>query len=113
MTPARRAPVIMDIFLYVPGSDEPLTSSARITAEGLEFIGLPESIEYDLLRSDLAQDFTAASCITVDGTTSATDPATPASGDVFFYLVRATNSCGAGTLGLNSQGVERVGAGCL
>ena len=45
MTPARRAPVIMDIFLYVPGSDEPLTSSARITAEGLEFIGLPESID--------------------------------------------------------------------
>jgi hypothetical protein len=44
----------------------------------------------------------------------ALDGDVPPSDEIFFYLVRAVNPCGDGTLGVRSSGVERVGppGGC-
>ena len=75
------------------------------------------TLVYDTLRSGLASNFQGvADCIeSNDGSnTSATDLGTPSAGQVFFYLTRAENSCGLGTgsLGTNSQGVERAGRSC-
>ena len=48
------------------------------------------------------------------GTTAASlsDPAAPAPGDGFWYLVRATNACGTGTWGATSAGQTRSSATC-
>lgn len=68
---------------------------------------------YDVLRSPNAQDFTAADCVETDDTdTTAQDATTPAAGVVFYYLVRAENDCGEGSLGTRSDGVERTGTSC-
>jgi hypothetical protein len=74
------------------------------------------SVVYDVLRSGAAHDFTGgATCIDADGgDTSATDPALPPTGGVFFYLARAQNACpsGAGSLGTRSDGNSRSGRTC-
>jgi hypothetical protein len=46
--------------------------------------------------------------------TVATDTSAPPTGGVFFYLVRALNSCpgGMGTLGTDSSGAPRLAAAC-
>ena len=72
---------------------------------------------YDVLRSGVAADFLGSTvCVeTNDGSdTSATDEATPAAGQVFFYLSRAQSFTPSwtGSLGTTSQGVERVGRTC-
>ncbi|HEX6853187.1 MAG TPA: hypothetical protein VF139_17460, partial [Candidatus Polarisedimenticolaceae bacterium] len=68
---------------------------------------------YDVLRSTSASDFSAATCVlSNDANASVVDATTPTSGQVFYYLVRAQNSCGTGSLGFRSGGVERTGAGC-
>ena len=82
-------------------------------SEPLDRGGAPGTLEYGLLRSDLARDFTlAVACIAAGGSTSTTDSATPPAGTAFFYLVRASNECGQGTLGTGSDGTDRVGATC-
>ncbi len=40
------------------------------------------------------------------------DPETPAPGEGFWYLVRGTNGCGAGTWGSASSGPERISTAC-
>ncbi|MCP3981128.1 MAG: hypothetical protein GY716_17660 [bacterium] len=78
-------------------------------------LGGTEAPVYDVLRSGSATDFTSATlCIeSDDGSNSyAADGDAPAPGQVFHYLVRAENSCGAGSLGLDSSGAERSGAVC-
>jgi hypothetical protein len=68
---------------------------------------------YDVVRSTTASDFTSATCVeTGDGDSGATDATVPAAGQVFHYLVRGGNPCGAGTLGYRSNGVERIGVVC-
>ena len=72
---------------------------------------------YDTLRSSAPADFVAAgACVeTDDGSdTQAVDPTMPLPGGLFFYLVRAQNSCpsGEGSLGNNSSGVPRAGRSC-
>jgi N-acetylneuraminic acid mutarotase len=69
---------------------------------------------YDVLRSPLATNFTAATCVSgVDSTNRAVDDATPVNpGEAVFYLVRAKNACGAGTIGAGSDGSPRSGAAC-
>ncbi len=68
------------------------------------------ALRYDLLRSMQASSFGAAACVASDALgLTASDPALPA--DVFFYLVRSENACG-GTLGSDSAGAPRSGAGC-
>jgi len=72
---------------------------------------------YDLLRSDLAGDFTAtAVCVESDdgGDLTAVDASGPGPGGLFHYLVRAENACptGPGDLGDGSSGQERPGRSC-
>jgi hypothetical protein len=71
---------------------------------------------YDLLRSTAPDDFVgSAVCLeTDDGDLAATDADPPAAGALFCYLVRAQNGCpsGAGNLGVDSAGAERIGLTC-
>jgi len=76
--------------------------------------GVAGQVVYDLLRSGNPQTFDAASCVeSNDGTNlTAVDGQTPAPGARFYYLVRAENPCGAGTLGMSSAGVPHSGVAC-
>jgi hypothetical protein len=70
---------------------------------------------YDTVRSATASDFVAlATCVESDdgADTTATDSVTPAAGEVAFFLVRAQNVCGLGTLGVRSSGAVRAGRAC-
>ena len=71
---------------------------------------------YDTIRSDDPANFLGATCVeSNDGAdTMATDNAVPLSGAVYNYLNRAENDCpsGEGSLGTNSDGVERAGMSC-
>jgi hypothetical protein len=64
---------------------------------------------YDVLRSTDATDFVAATCLETDdgADTFAEDLDVPADNQVFYYLARAGNACGDGTLG-----PDRGGAVC-
>jgi hypothetical protein len=86
--------------------DPPATAGAPLAA-----------LLYDTLRSTQPGDFVgAAACLESDAgpDTTASDPASPAVGHGFFYLVRAQTSCpaGQGPLGYDSQGNPRVGISC-
>ena len=68
---------------------------------------------YDVLRSGIASDFDPTTCVEQsDADLTAVDTSVPASGQVFFYLVRAVNECGEGSLGLQHPPAPRVGS-CL
>ncbi len=70
------------------------------------------TVRYDLLRSSDLSDFGAATCIeTGDTDTVALDPGTPLPGEVFGYLVRAGNDCGA-TFGPSFGAPPRSGGTC-
>jgi len=70
---------------------------------------------YDTLRSTTATSFLGALCVESDDASdrSATDLDTPAPAEVWFYLVRASNECGVGSLGLSSAMQPRVGPDCV
>ena len=74
------------------------------------------SVVYDTLRADDTPDFLGASCVESDDGSDlqAMTPAEPDPGAVFHYLVRAENDCpdGSGSLGQDSNGIDRVGAAC-
>jgi hypothetical protein len=75
-----------------------------------EIGGAAGTIRYDTLRSKSASNFlTSSACLESDGTDLASTDSTtaPSRGNAFYYLVRAQNSCGLGTPGTNSAGVER------
>jgi hypothetical protein len=71
---------------------------------------------YDALRSSVASDFHGpAICLESDDTDlSAEDSGTPDVGAVFSYLIRVANDCplSNGTLGNDSDGIERTGREC-
>ena len=69
---------------------------------------------YDVLRSATPSNFTSsAGCLaTYIGAPTTNDPADPAPGSAFFYLSRARNVCGLGTLGTQTGGVPRAGRTC-
>jgi hypothetical protein len=73
-------------------------------------------VEYDMLRSGNAGDFsTATTCLESDSSdnTFYVDSDAPASNGVLHYLVRAENDCPRpGSLGLDSDGQERLGQVC-
>jgi hypothetical protein len=114
----------MDRLAYIPKCD--LVSSPNATpneVRALTFVNkttmvwtppLGDDVDtYDTVRSTTASNFTTATCVeTNDFDTSAVDTATPSAGQTFFYLVRAGNACGDGTLGFRSSGVERAGGTC-
>jgi hypothetical protein len=75
------------------------------------------SVLYDTLRSTTPTNFTtSATCVeTNDGANTVASDATALSpGGVFFYLVRAENSCpsGQGVLGRNHAGTPTPGRTC-
>jgi hypothetical protein len=77
--------------------------------------GTVAGLSYDVIRSSDASDFvTAAVCVESNesGNTVATLPATPASGEVLYYLVRAENACDIGPAGFDSDGAERAARQC-
>ena len=72
---------------------------------------------YNLQRSGTPSNFTASTCLESgsldeDRDTIAVDATNPTAGQGFYYLVRAVNLCGKGTLGFRSSGVERIGNNC-
>jgi subtilisin family serine protease len=72
--------------------------------------GLPE--HFDVLRSTLADDFSAPVCLaTATAQQSVPDPDVPESEGVFYYLVRTTNDCGT-DLGTMSTEAPRSGGAC-
>ena len=74
------------------------------------------SVHYDLLRSANPANFVAdgvSSCalVGVDAPVAA-DATVPAPGQAFFYLARAVNACGEGSLGAGSDLPPRAGGSC-
>jgi len=68
---------------------------------------------YDLVRSNTPNGFGAAGCTETNGSDGDSfDPAAPTLGTGFYYLVRAENACGQGTLGRQSNGTSRTGVSC-
>ena len=68
---------------------------------------------YDVVRADTPNGFAAATCVETNGSNgNSLDAANPAAGAAFYYLVRAENACGLGTLGRVSNGAERTGVSC-
>ena len=70
---------------------------------------------YDLVAGTITNplgslDLSAASCLQPLGPNSFSDPrANPAAGTAYWYLARGNNSCGAGTYGTGSFGLDRDG----
>lgn len=68
---------------------------------------------YEVLRATAVGDLEGSgSCVTATEETWAEDVLNPFEGTVHFFLVRATNTCGAGSLGTDSAGVPRAGPTC-
>jgi hypothetical protein len=76
--------------------------------------GTAATTRYDTIRSSDPTDLsTAATCVETNGDdTSTNDDSSPSPGQVFFYLVRAENTCGAGSCGVDSGDVERIVREC-
>jgi hypothetical protein len=73
------------------------------------------SPSYDTIRAGTAEDFDAGGfCVEWDdgSDTQASDTAIPDAGDVLYYLIRAENACGPGSLGWESVGAERSACTC-
>jgi len=79
-------------------------------------VGSPAYDVASATLSDLRVNGTAgATCLAnnVAGPSTVDGRPNPASGDGYYYLVRAQSSCGTGSFGTNSVGAERVPtAGC-
>jgi subtilisin family serine protease len=69
---------------------------------------------YDTLRATSPEGFAiGVVCIETDGDdTVSTDAENPQPGETFFYLVRAENDCGAGSVGQSSDATDRTAASC-
>jgi hypothetical protein len=75
---------------------------------GLSGTGMGDLV-YDVLHSSTPSFESGSLCIESDGAdTTAIDSTDLATGEIAFYLVRPENSCGLGSLGTTSEGVERV-----
>lgn len=77
--------------------------------------GTPAATAYDTLRSADPEDFLNSTfCVESNdaGDTEAVDWASPSEGAVFYYLIRAENVCGEGSMGVGSGGFGREGRDC-
>jgi hypothetical protein len=72
------------------------------------------AVAYDTLRSPQSSTFeSVATCLESNGAdTTSDDTATPAAGQVAFYLIRATHLCGSGPIGTDSSGEARAALDC-
>jgi hypothetical protein len=71
-------------------------------------------ISYDTVSSLTPDGFDSIpTCVeTGGGDTISVDGGAPAPGGVLYFLVRASNDCGPGSLGTDSAGVPRPGTAC-
>jgi hypothetical protein len=78
--------------------------------------GTVNNVTYEVLRSvDTPSDFVSnTDCVEPSHPTvnSAVDAVDPVPGQLFSYLVRATNGCGMGSLGADSSAAVRPGRAC-
>lgn len=72
-------------------------------------------LSYDTVVSGDSADFvTSATCVESNGTdTVAQHTTTPGSGEVFYFLVVAENTCGVGSAGSGSSGTARSVLDCF
>ena len=74
--------------------------------------GSSNGVTFDVLRADSASAWASPTCVeTADVDTVAADATVPASGSVYFYLIRSRNECG-GVLGVASSGIARLAGEC-
>lgn len=105
-----------------PGEVADVTADRGAAAETLlSWSGLASSAGsgtvYDLARGDIASLLTSgtaasAALACASPATSASDPALPAAGAGFYYLVRGRNTCAIGTWGTGSDGLPRASGAC-
>jgi hypothetical protein len=77
--------------------------------------GIPGSVRYDTIRSTLRNDFNAPGvCVeSNDGSDlAAIDATIPSAGSVLYYLIRAENDCGTGTIGNGTNGPRPPARAC-
>jgi hypothetical protein len=75
--------------------------------------GSDVTLLYDALRSSAPGAFSTGICIASDqADLVAEDPDSPSAGALFFYLARAQNECGEGSLGKDSAGDPRPDRAC-
>jgi hypothetical protein len=75
--------------------------------------GAPATLVYDTLRATAPAGFSQGDCVDSDGPDrAAVDPAQPAAGGMYFYLVRAETWEGQGPLGSGPGGSPRAGRTC-
>jgi hypothetical protein len=76
--------------------------------------GAPGTLHYDTIRSPIRSEFSdGAVCVENDDADLVSDdPGLPAPGAVYYYLVRAGNDCGAGSLGQTSWWARPAATGC-
>jgi len=85
-----------------------VAGSTELSWSGLSGTGIGAPV-YDVLRSSTPSFESGSICVEPDGAdTTASDPGGLAAGEIAFYVVRPENSCGPGSLGTTSEGVERV-----
>jgi hypothetical protein len=85
-----------------------VAGSTELNWIGLSGTGMGDLV-YDVLHSSTPSFESGSLCIESDGAdTTAIDSTDLATGEIAFYLVRPENSCGLGSLGTTSEGVERV-----
>ena len=92
-----------------------VAGSTELNWTGLSGTGIGTPV-YDVLRSSTPSFESGSLCVEADSVdTAATDPTDLSSGEIAFYIVRPENSCGPGSLGTTSEGVERVllSGGCV
>ena len=95
----------------VPDAVPSLTFVDKSTLSWTRFVN--DAAFYDLVRANGPNGFGSGTCVESNGSDGDSfDPATPVAGAGFYYLVRAENSCGQGTLGRQSSGAERTGVSC-
>jgi len=76
-------------------------------------LGAQMTEAFDVLRATSGNGFGSAICLEIDGTDlEAADTQTPSLGTIWYYLVRAGNTCGEGSLGANSAGAPIAGTSC-
>jgi hypothetical protein len=91
-----------------------VAGSTELNWTGLSGPGIGAAV-YDVLRSSTPSFESGSICVEPDGAdTTAVDSGGLATGEIVFYVVRPENSCGLGSPGTTSEGVERavLSGGC-
>src|SRR3989449_8138374 len=117
---ARRSPTPFGIFFFFQAED----GIREVAVTGVQTcalpISLPEASGYQVYRGAMEglAPGNYGDCLTPGGDLADVgfdDPSFPASGEGWFYLVTARVGGASGTLGYDSQGLERIrraGAAC-